>query len=148
MLRSLGALLLLAMMAGATARADTRQAQFVVQADVPARATLQIVTQPTYLSVSDEDVARGYKDVSALYVVSSNTSRGLLLRLSPRLGVTNHVEVRGPTGTYVVQDESVEIYRPRFGEPERLAFDYRFVLAHGARPGQYELPILVAATPL
>jgi hypothetical protein len=148
MLRSLGTLLLLALVAGVAARADSREALFVVRADVPARATLEVIAQPTDLSVSEEDLARGYKDVSALYVVASNTRRGLLLRLSPRLGVTNHVEVRGPTGTYVVQDDSVEIYRPRAAEPEHLALDYRFVLAPGARPGRYELPILVAATPL
>ena len=148
MLRSLGAVLLLALVAGASARADTEQAQFVVQATVSARATIEAVEQPTHLTVSAEDVARGYKDVSARYAVESNTVRGWLLRLSPRIGVTRHVEVRGLYRTVVLQGESVEIYQSRAPEPRDLELDYRFVLSPNVEPGSYELPVYVSATPL
>lgn len=148
MLRSLGAVLLLALLAGAEARAETRQAQFVVQVTVPARATLAAVEQPTRLDVSREDVERGYLEVSARYVVESNAPQGWLLHLSPRLGMTRHVEVRGLSDTLIVRDEDVEVFRPRTQEAERLELHYRFVLAPEARPGSYELPVHVAATPL
>ena len=148
MLRSLGAVLLLALVAGGDARADSRQAQFLVRTTVPARATLAAVEQPTHLNVSEADLARGYMDVSARYVVESNTRDGLLLRLSPRIGITHHVEVRGLSATLVVQGDEVEVYRARTSEAEHLELDYRFVLAPGVEPGTYELPIYVAATPL
>lgn len=148
MLRSLGAFLLLALAAGAGARADSRQAQFLVRVAVPARVTLAAVEQPTQLSVSEADLARGYMDVSARYVVESNTRDGWLLRLSPRLGITRHVEVRGLSGTLVVQGDSVEVFRPQAREAEPLELDYRFVLAPDVAPGTYQLPIHVAATPL
>ena len=148
MLRSLGALLLLAIVAGGDARADTRQAQFVVQAIVPARATLAAVDQPTRLDVSREDLDRGYLDVSVRYVVETNAPRGWLLRLSPRLGLTRHIEVRGLSHTVVVREEGVEVFRPRASETERLELDYRLVLAPGAQPGTYHMPVHVAATPL
>ena len=148
MLRSLGVLLLLAMLAGAGARADTREAQFLVRATVQARATLVAVEHPTHLSISADDLQRGYKDVPARYRVESNAPQGWLLRLSPRIGITQHVEVRGLAETLVVQGDDVEVYRPRTAEAEHLEFDYRFVLAPGVEPGTYELPIHVAATPL
>ena len=148
MLRSLGAVLLLALVAGGDARADSRQAQFLVRTTVPARATLAAVEQPKHLNVSEADLARGYMDVSARYVVESNTRDGLLLRLSPRIGITHHVEVRGLSATLVVQGDEVEVYLARTSEAEHLELDYRFVLAPDVEPGTYELPIHVAATPL
>jgi hypothetical protein len=144
-----GAILLLALLAGPSARAaDSRQARFVVQVNVPVRAALAPVEQPARLIVSEDDVARGYKDVSARYVVQSNSRRGWLLRLSPRLGVTRHVEVGGLSTAVVLQGESVEIHQPQALEPRDLELDYRFVLSPDAKPGNYELPILVSATPL
>lgn len=148
MLRSLGALLFLALVAAAGARADTRQAQFLVHVAVPARATLVAVEQPTRLSVSEADRARGYMDVSARYVVESNARAGWLLRLSPRLGITRQVEVRGLSTTLVVQGDGVEVFRSRTSGAEHLELDYRFFLAPGVEPGTYELPIHVAVTPL
>jgi hypothetical protein len=148
MLRLLGATVLLALMAGSGVHAETRHAQFLVRATVPALATVEALEQPSHLSLSTEDVARGYKDVSARYLVASNARRGWLLRLSPRLGVTRRIEVRGLAGEVVLQDESVEIYRPRLRESQEMALDYRFVLASDAQPGSYELPVHVSATPL
>ena len=148
MLRALGAFLLLALVAGAGARADARHAQFIVQATVPAHAKLAAVEQPSYLRVSEADLVRGYVDVSARYVVESNTRAGWLLRLAPRLGITHHVEVRGLSATLVVRGDGVEVFRSRTSGAEHLELDYRFVLAPGVEPGTYELPIHVAATPL
>lgn len=146
--RSLGALLIAAMVAGAAAHAEVRQASFVVTAQVPPRATLQVVEQPALVEISEQDVARGYKDVAAHYQVESNTARGWLLRLAPRLGVAQQVEVRGLRSPVVLEDDAVEVHRPRALEPERLSLTYRFVLEPGTPPGSYQLPIHVSAAPL
>jgi hypothetical protein len=142
------AMVVIALLAAAAAHAETQQTQFLVRVTVPALATVESLEQPSHLSLSTEDIARGYKDVSARYRVASNTGRGWLLRLSPRLGVTRRIEVRGLAGAVVLQDDSVEIYRPRIREPQHLALEYRFVLASDARPGHYELPVHLSATPL
>ena len=147
MLRLLGAVLLASLVTGTPAHGQ-QHTQFVVQATVPARVTLAAVEQPTRLSLTEDDVARGYKDVSARYRVASNGRRGWLLHLAPRLGVTARVEVRGLTAPLVLREESVEVYQPRAREPQHLALDYRFVLGPATRPGSYELPIHLSATPL
>jgi hypothetical protein len=102
MLRLLGAVLLVSLVTGTPAHGQ-QHTQFVVQATVPARVTLATVEQPTRLSLTEDDVVRGYKDVSARYQVVSNSSRGWLLHLSPRLGVTAHVEVYGLSAPIVLQ---------------------------------------------
>ena len=147
MLRLLGAVLLVSLVTGTPAYGQQR-AQFLVQATVPARVTLATVEQPTRLWLTEDDVARGYKDVSARYRVASNDSRGWLLRLSPRLGVTAQVEVRGLAAPLVLGEHGVEVYQPRASEPRHLELDYRFVLEPGTQPGSYELPIHLSATPL
>jgi hypothetical protein len=144
MLRSLGAVLLFALLAGTPAYAQ-HQTQFVVQVTVPARVTLAAIEQPTHLALSEQDIARGYKDVSARYVVDQNSDRGWLLRLSPRMGLTQRVEVRGLSATLVLQADSVEVYQPQASEPQSLDLDYRFVLAPDARPGSYQLPVQLSA---
>jgi len=148
MLRSLGAVLLLALVAGTSARADTEQANFAVTATVRETVTLAVVARSAQLFVSDADVRRGYKDVSARYVIESNAGRGYLLRLAPRLGLAERVEVAGLASALVLRDHDVEIYRPRASHSRNLVLDYRVVLAADALPGSYELPVYVAATPL
>lgn len=150
MLRSLGALLLLALVAGAggDARADDQRATFFVSATVPERVTIEALEQPTRLVISAEDVRRGYKDVSARYVVNRNTERGWMLQLAPRIGITQQVEVRGLSSDIVLREESVEVYRAGAATREDLSLEYRLVLDADASPGTYEVPVHVSAVPL
>lgn len=148
MLRSPGALLLLALVAGTGARADTEQASFGVIATVRETVTLAVAAESATFSVSAADVRRGYKDISARYVIESNAGRGYLLRLAPRLGLAERIEVAGPAGALVLRDHDVEIYRPRASHSRNLVLDYRVVLAANVQPGSYELPVHVVATPL
>lgn len=124
------------------------RASFVVSAFVPARASLEAVTGPVQLLVSEQDVARGYLEVAAVYRVRNNDPAGYLLRLDPRTGLTRSIEVSGLETQVVMRDELVEVYRACAGEPEDLTLEYRFVLEPDAQPGTYELPIHVSATPL
>ena len=148
MLRSLGAVLLLALVAGVTARADDERATFFVSATVPARVTIEAVEHPSRLVISADDVRRGYKDVSARYAVSQNTERGWMLQLSPRIGITQQVKVRGLSADVVLRDETVEVYRPATAGREDISLDYRLVLDTDAQAGTYDMPVHVSATPL
>ena len=148
MLRLPGAMLLLALVAGSGAYAETRQAQFLVRVTVPPHATIEPIEQPANLQLSATDVARGYKDVTARYLVDSNSRRGFLLRLTQRIGLTQHVEVDGLAAPLVLREETVEVYHPHASEPLDLELDYRLVLEPDAQPGNYELPVHLSATPL
>ena len=148
MLRSLGAVLLLAVVAWGDARADDERATFFVSATVPERVTIEALGQSGRLVITADDVRRGYKDVSARYVVRQNTKRGWVLQLSPRIGITQHVEVRGLSRSLVLSNESVEVYRPGTAPREDISLEYRLVLDADVEPGTYDMPVHVTATPL
>lgn len=130
------------------AHADSEQARFTVAATVRERVTVAVAMQSPRLSVSDADIRRGYKDISARYRVDSNAGRGYLLRLAPRLGLAERIEVAGLAQPIVLRGDEVEIYRPRAAHQPELVLDYRIVLAADVQPGSYELPVHVAASPL
>lgn len=130
------------------AAAEQASARFTVSAFVPQRVSLQAINPPTLLTVSSEDIARGYKDLSARYEVRQNTGHGYLLSLSPRLGLASRVAVLGLDSEIELRDQSIEIYRNRPSGLERLVLTFRFELEATARPGSYALPVHLSASPL
>jgi len=148
MLRSLGALLMLALVAGTEARAGDGNTRIAVTATVLETVTLVTVGSPTPLTVSEAEIRRGYKDVSVRYLIKSNGGSGYVLRLAPRLGLAKEIEVGGLSNPLVLGDREIEVYRPRAAQEVELVLDYRIVLAACVRPGSYESPVYVAATPL
>jgi hypothetical protein len=145
--RYAGMLLLMAVVPCVAAAGETR-ASFLVSATVLARASLESVSQPTTLSVSPEDVARGYLDVTAAYRVSSNDPSGYMVRLAPRTGLTRSVEVRGLSSPVVITDQSVEVIQPAALRPQRLDLRFRLVLDDSAVPGTYAMPVQVSVVAL
>ena len=145
--RSMGVVVLGALLA-CPALADQARARFTVSAVVPKRVTLTALEQPSRLMLSAEDVERGYKDVSARYQVRHNDPNGYLLHLTPRIGLTRQVEVRGVASGVLVGDEGVAIRQASAARLHDFELAFRFVLDPAARPGIYALPVHVTATPL
>ncbi len=145
--RSMGVVALAALLAG-PALADQARARFTVSAVVPKRVTLTVLEQPAQLMLSLEDIARGYKDVSARYQVRHNDPHGYLLHLAPRIGLTRHVEVRGLGTAVQLGDADLAIRQASAGRLHDFELAFRFVLDPAARPGAYALPIHVTAAPL
>lgn len=148
MLRLLGRCLLLALVAGAGARAETSSARFGVTAIVVEKVTLSLADPDARLHVSAADVRRGYTDVSARYVITSTADRGYVLRLAPRLGLAEKIEVTGLASALVIRDLDVEVFQSLAVPSRDLVLDYRIVLADSVQPGDYDWPVHVAATPL
>ncbi len=148
MQHSIGALVLAASLANPV-WADQRQTGFSVGVTVPVRVTLEVVEQPAELTLTETDIARGYKDVSARYRVSCNDRRGFVLRIAPRSSITQHVEIQGLGANVVLRDAAIEIaQQPRAARVQNLALEFRFVLNSSTVPGTAALPVQVAATPI
>ena len=145
--RSMGVVALAALLAS-PALADQAQTRFTVSAVVPKRVTLTVLEQPSQLALSVEDIERGYKDVSARYQVRHNDSRGYLLYLAPRVGLTRHVEVRGLGAAIQLGDADLAVRQASVGRLHDFELAFRFVLDPAARPGSYALPVHVTAAPL
>jgi hypothetical protein len=135
-------------LAGGSASAEQGQARFTVAVTVPVRVTLEVIEQPAALTLTADDVARGYKDVSARYVVRHNDRNGYLLQIAARPGPAQRVEVHGLGADVVLRDDVVDIHRSGEAFLQDLALQFRFVLTQSVRPGTFELPVNVAAVPL
>jgi hypothetical protein len=123
-------------------------ASFAVSVVVPARASLETLAQPTLLSVSEDDVARGYVDVAALYRIRNNDPAGYLVRLAPRTGFTSTIEVSGLASDVVMRDEVVEVTQPASLQPQDLNLQFRLMLQPGATAGVYPMPLHVSVATL
>jgi hypothetical protein len=143
-----GVVVLLIATAPIVAGAGESRAQFSVTATVSPRASVEPLTQPAQLSISQDDVERGYVDVAAAYRVSSNDPSGYMVRLAPRIGLTRSVEVAGLSSPVVVTDQSVEVIQPAALRPQRLDLRFRLVLAENAVPGTYSMPVQVSVATL
>ena len=143
----IAALILLAAIPTAADAGDVR-ANFVVSAVVPARASLEAVVQPALLSVSEDDVARGYVDVAAVYRVRNNDPAGYLLRLVPLIGLTSTIEISGLATPVVMRDEVVEVTQPAALQARDLSLRFRLTLDPGATSGVYPMPLQVSVATL
>jgi hypothetical protein len=122
--------------------------QFSVTATVSPRASVEPLSQPALLSISADDVERGYVDVAAAYRVSSNDPSGYMVRLAPRIGLTRSVEVAGLSTSIVVTDQVVEVVQPAARRPQRLDLRFRLVLDANAVPGTYAMPVQLSVATL
>lgn len=147
MKRSICVLVLLGAVA-MPAAAQHGPAHFAVSAVVPARAVLETVGQPPQLALSEDDIARGYKNVQARYRVRSNDPRGYLLQLRTRAEVVRRVEVRGPSEEIVLPDDGVELHYTAAEGAHEFQLEFRFTLEAGTRPGAYPLPVVLTVAPL
>ena len=146
MRRSIATLVLV--IACGPASAEQGQAHFAVAVTVPVRVVLEVIDQPAELTLSAEDIARGYKDVSARYRVRHNDRHGYLLQIAPRLGITSRIEVHGLGAEMALRDEVLDVRRPGEAFEQELTLEFRFVLHAAVRPGTFELPVNVAAAPI
>ena len=143
-----GVVVLLVATTPLAAGAGELRTQFLVTATVSPRASVEPLTQPAQLSISQVDVERGYVDVAAAYRVSSNDPSGYLVRLAPRTGLTRSVAVAGLSSQIVMTDQVVEVIQPAARRPQRLDLRFRLVLDEKAVPGTYAMPVQVSVTTL
>jgi hypothetical protein len=143
----LAALALLAAIPMAAHAGDAR-AILTVSATVPARASLEAISQPMALAVSEDDVARGYVDVAAVYRVRNNDPAGYLLRLEPRTGLTSSIEVNGLGSAVSMGQDIVEVTQPAALQARELDLSFRFRLDPDVPAGVYPMPVQVSVTTL
>jgi hypothetical protein len=143
----IAALFLLAAIPTAADAGDVRT-NFVVSAVVPARASLEAVTQPALLSVSEDDVARGYLEVAAVYRVRNNDPAGYLLRLVPLIGLASAIEVSGLATSVMMREDMVEVTQPAALQARDLNLRFRLTLDPGATTGVYPMPVQVSVATL
>ena len=125
--------------------------QIAVTAYVPAQTIAKLVLNPTQITITDADVARGYVDIAAASQlrVTSNNPAGYVIDFFSRLPIFRSVRVSSPDGdANLGPDGGAIIERGRHGRDMPLNLSYRFNLADNVQPGTYAWPLALNVRPL
>jgi hypothetical protein len=131
--------------------AAQQRSQIAVTAYVPAQAVGQVVQQPSEITITDSDIARGYVDVpvGSQLRVTSNNPAGYVIDFFTRLPIFRGVRVSNANGTADLgPDGGTIIERGQMGRNLPLNLAYRFMLASSVQPGTYAWPLALNVRPL
>jgi DNA-binding Lrp family transcriptional regulator len=131
--------------------AATVRSQIAVTAYVPAQAVAKLVVQPSEITITEADVARGYVDIPAAsqLQVTSNNPAGYVIDFFSRLPIFTSVRVSSAGGgADLGPDGGAIIERGRQGRDIPLNLSYRFNLAAQVRAGTYAWPLALNIRPL
>jgi hypothetical protein len=120
------------------------RSQIAVTAFVPAQAVGQVVEQMSEITITENDIARGYVDVLAgsQLRVTSNNPAGYVIDFFTRLPIFSSVRVTNANGSADLGPEGGTIIeRGQMGRNLPLSLTYRFNLAASAQPGTYAWPL-------
>lgn len=116
---------------------------------VIARHTSIRIAPPASISISEEDLARGYVEIAAPVevTVQSNVPQGYALVFERQGEQVLQAHVQGPDGPLLVGSTAATASRPAAGPGmwrDRLQLRFRFDLASGARTGQHPWPLNIS----
>jgi hypothetical protein len=134
-----------------TVDAAPQRGQIAVTAIVPAQTVAQLVEQPSEITITDADVARGYVEVptGSRLRISSNNPAGYFIDFFTRLPIFRSVRVSNSNGSADLgPDGGTIIERGQHGRNLPLDLSYRFMLADNAQPGTYAWPLALNVRPL
>ena len=146
---SLAALLLLSLMPGkARATTSAKSTQMRISATVNPYVRLDVLQQQPSLTITAEDIQRGYVDVSAGTSLRTRTNdrNGFLVNFDSRSNVFERVSVSGIGATAEIGSGGGTI-RAAYAGPESMAqVSYRFYLAQGVQSGNHPWPLQISAS--
>lgn len=147
-LNKAAAIALLLATSSLSGRADAGEARtsFQVTATVTQSAQIRTAHQTPFLSVTAEDVQRGFASVRAGSRIDISAPGGYLLEFrltgepvrSVRVTGAGKAIEFGPTGGTLYERAAAAA----------LVLDYRFELAPGSRPGRYAWPVMLTVLPM
>ena len=146
---ALAVLLVLSLAPGkARATTATKSAQMRISATVNPYVRLDVLQQQPSLTITAEDIRRGYVDVAAGTSLRTRTNdrNGFLVNFDSRSNVFERVSVTG-IGATVELGSGGGAIRAAYAGPESLAqVSYRFYLAQGVQSGNHPWPLQISAS--
>ena len=149
--RRTAAILLACALVGAVPMfADSTSANMQVSVQVMARAIVSVDSQPASVTVTAEDIARGYVDVAAPIVVRvrTNSRQGYMLQVENQSETFSSIELSSGNFEMNVGAHETWIQRPYVANGDVMPMRARVHLSQAATPGSFAMPIAFSATPL
>lgn len=127
------------------------RSQIAVSAVVPAQTVAQLLQNPSQITITAADIARGYVEVptGTRLQVTSNNREGYAIDFFPRLPIFKSVRIITPAGSgQLGPDGGTVVERGQSGRNLRLDVSYRFDLTDQVTPGTYAWPLAMNVRPL
>lgn len=130
-------------------QAGASSASVTVRAVVLPRAAVKTVLEPTTLTITEDDVRRGFVEGSSpsLIELMSNSRRGCILILQAGDSPIKEAEVTFLGRTVTVGRQGGMLTLQASGH-QVVSMRYRFMLPHDTRPGVYPWPFSLSVSPL
>jgi hypothetical protein len=144
---ALSAALATSMTPGKALAKGTSTAGMRISATVAPYTHLDLIAQAATLTVTAEDVQRGYVDVSAgtHLMARSNDPNGFSVNFTPRAGVFNSAKITGLGSDVEIDRTGGSVHRAYTGHEASMQLGYRFVLSRDVAPGNYPWPLQISA---
>ena len=132
---------------------SSRLAAPTVATTTAKQATLKVLAQPGQVTITAEDINRGYVDIPSrlLAEIKNSSLNGYMLVFENDGDFVHHIYIKG-LGTDTRLDGKGGVITQPFATPMEteptLAIGFRFMLADHARPGSYDWPVQVSVMPL
>ena len=132
--------------------AGESQTTLTVTATILKHASLKVLAQPAAVTVTTDDVARGYVDVprGVVFAIRSNTD-GFLLSFDGNADFVRQIKVHGLGSEVQMSGAGGVISQPSSGRGMRattLDLGFRFELASSTPAGVYAWPVRLSILPL
>ena len=129
--------------------ARSGSAQIQVSAKVASRTTLKMLWQPSDITITEKDIARGYVDApsASRIEVRNNNPQGYLLVFEGLNGPFRKTLVRGMEREVQIGPGAGLVPMPHARGPVTMELSYRFFLSENARPGTYSWPLTLSSQP-
>jgi hypothetical protein len=136
-----------------SAAANQAEMQLRVSATVLKRASVQVISQPAAVTVSADDLVRGYVDVPApaQLAIKSNSPSGYLLEFANQGDFMSQILVTGLASNLQFGPDGGVVAQPGNSNGvtrATLNLGFRFLLSASAQPGIYAWPIRLSVAAL
>jgi hypothetical protein len=130
-------------------QAGVTTASITVRATVLPFASVKTIREPATLTITEEDVRKGFVDDGSLSLIETRTNnrRGCVLILNAGESPLKETEVTLEGHTVVVGRQGGMIVLELPGR-RIVSMRYRFLLARETRPGVYPWPFSLSISPL
>lgn len=129
----------------------TQETPAKITESIQMHTSLKIVYQKSELTLTREDVLRGYIDIplGAHIEIQNNNLSGFLVLFEGIGGPVREVVVRGLGKDAHIAANGGWIAQPYQGrDPMMVELSYRFILSEEAQPGSYAWPVRISVSPI
>lgn len=108
----------------------------------------RITNRQNTLSISEQDLKRGYIEVPEATFIEVRSNTKYLLNFSNMNDYIKEITVKGLENEVVISSNEAFVLQPYSPNLKRQVLSYRFILSENARPGLYAWPLVIRVSPI